>query len=351
MDNLVEINVVEDDSVKRVIEKTAKKLENKYSKKRKINERILNHDDKKINVFSSIVNIICGLFIFFVVLVFLCIVFCKIQNIVPSFAGFSSMRVATPSMVASGFNVGDNVIVRAVNTDTLKEGDIIAFYYYFPSSGSIDEEDSSLVDTSNIKNTQYTLSFSNFFGIQNDSIKTAAKSGSSIVFHHIAEVYECNGTRWFKTYGSSNVENWSNPELYYDSWKISEEYVVGIYDNSAVASFFAGIINGLSSSMGIFLAILIPFVIMGSFIALQFLKDIQILKLQLDVIEEKRKITDDICIRNNVGFSMDLKSKYKVLAQADDEHKNEYISLLWKDGTSPESIRKYCLRKNVFKTC
>ena len=322
IENLVEINVVEDDSVKRVIEKTAKKLENKYSKKRKINERILNHDDKKINVFSSIVNIICGLFIFFVVLVFL-----------------------TPSMVASGFNVGDNVIVRAVNTDTLKEGDIIAFYYYFPSSVSIDEEDSSLVDTSNIKNTQYTLSFSNLFGIQNDSIKTAAKSGSSIVFHHIAEVYECNGTRWFKTYGSSNVEDWSNPELYYDSWKISEEYVVGIYDNSAVASFFAGIINGLSSSMGIFLAILIPFVIMGSFIALQFLKDIQILKLQLDVIEEKRKITDDICIRNNVGFSMDLKSKYKVLAQADDEHKNEYISLLWKDGTSPESIRKYCLRK------
>ena len=43
-----------------------------------------------------------------------------------------------------------------------------------------------------------------------------------------------------------------------------------------------------------------------------------------------------------------LKSKYKVLAQADDKDKNEYIALLWKDGTVPQNIRTYCLRKKMY---
>ena len=47
------------------------------------------------------------------------------------------------------------------------------------------------------------------------------------------------------------------------------------------------------------------------------------------------------------GFSMDKKTKYKVLAQADENEKQTYISLLWKDGTAPTSIKKYYLRKRI----
>ena len=64
------------------------------------------------------------------------------------------------------------------------------------------------------------------------------------------------------------------------------------------------------------------------------LKNIQIAKLELDCVEEKRKITDDICVKNKVGYQMSNKTKYKILAQATDENRNEYIKLLWKDGTA-----------------
>ena len=39
---------------------------------------------------------------------------------------------------------------------------------------------------------------------------------------------------------------------------------------------------------------------------------------------------------------------HSILAQANDEDKNEYISLLWRDGTVPRSIKKYCLRKKMY---
>lgn len=82
-------------------------------------------------------------------------------------------------------------------------------------------------------------------------------------------------------------------------------------------------------------------------IVLSFAKDIQRAKLELDVVEEKRKLTDEICVKNGIGFSMDKKTKYKVLAQADEGEKQTYISLLWKDGTAPTSIKKYYLRKRI----
>ena len=44
---------------------------------------------------------------------------------------------------------------------------------------------------------------------------------------------------------------------------------------------------------------------------------------------------------------MSNKTKYKILAQATDENREEYMKLLWKDGLAPKSIKKYYLRKKV----
>ena len=77
------------------------------------------------------------------------------------------------------------------------------------------------------------------------------------------------------------------------------------------------------------------------------IKDVQRAMLELDVVEEKRKLTDEICVQNDVGYEMDYETKFKVLACAPDDQKMEYISLLWRDGTAPNNIKKYYLRKEI----
>ena len=57
----------------------------------------------------------------------------KVQKVCPSVAGYSLMQVVSGSMVKSGFNKGDNIVIRSVDTDTLKRDDKIAFYVYYKS--------------------------------------------------------------------------------------------------------------------------------------------------------------------------------------------------------------------------
>lgn len=359
-DSVVNVKIKEDNSVKKAIEDTAKRLQGKYSKRRKVNEKLLYKKSKWLNALTIVLNVLCIIVVLCSAVVFFSIVNCKAQGVAPSFGGYTSMRIASSSMEASGFKKGDTVMARRVDTKTLKKGDVIAYYKY----NDITEDEGKALDdlTAESANyvTKYSLSFGGFFGAQSDEIKEAASKNSLIFFHEIVEVREdADGTRWFRTWGTSNLGTMADPENpdgtipnpddpIEDNWYVSEDMVIGIYDNSSSANFFAGVIGAFSSSSAIVLLLLIPLVIIGVIIILEFLKDIQIYKLQLDVIEEKRKITDPICVKHEIGFKMDNKSKYKVLAQANDEDKNEYISLLWRDGTVPRSIKKYCLRKKMY---
>ena len=155
----------------------------------------------------------------------------------------------------------------------------------------------------------------------------------------ILEIYvDENGERWFKTYGSSNDSD--------DTWYINEKYVVGIQDEGPVSKVALGVINAFSSSKGI-IFIGVPLGIILLSLVFSFMKNIQIAKLELDCVEEKRKITDEICVKNNIGFNMSNQNKYKILAQATPEQRKDYLALLWKDGSTPEAIRKYVLRKYI----
>ena len=92
---------------------------------------------------------------------------------------------------------------------------------------------------------------------------------------------------------------------------------------------------------------IIPVILLGLVVIFSFLKDVEVAKLELDIIQEKRKLTDPICVQNEIGYKMDEKTKYKVLAQAPDDQLVEYVSLLWKDGSAPHAIKKYCIRKQI----
>jgi hypothetical protein len=339
MTNLVDVNVVEDDSVAKALEKTALSLKNKYSKKRKINERALKKKTPLQTAFSIVFDCICAVLVICSALLCFSSINSKLQNVCPTFAGYSNLTIKSTSMVNSGFNVGDIAIIKTVNTDTLHEGDKIAFYVYPQDYMNFDVNTCIKINDEEIGATAYTTSVGSLFGFQSKSIKTAAKSGSKVVFHHIRAVYEDEqGTRWFKTYGSSNGSD--------DTWYISENMVVGLYDDSSSAKTMSGIISAISSDYGILL-ILIPIVLLGFIIISECVKDVSLAKLELDCVEEKRKITDPICVKNDVGFNMDVKTKYKILAQASQKEKNEYISLLWKKGEVPNSVRKYYIRKNI----
>ncbi len=340
MSDLQEITIVEDDSVERTIAKVATKLNSKYSKKRKVNEWILKELTGVKKVVSVLLNILFVIVIFCAGLLTISCIVSRANGTIPTFAGYSLMHISSGSMEASGFEVGENIVVKAVNTDTLRVGDDIAFYVY---DNSYNDFDLSNVDLLDLEDTdaKTNITFANFFGFQSQAIKEAANAGSRIVFHQIYAIYEDeNGERWFETKGTSNAG--------IDVWRINEVYVIGIYDDSGFGHTMALILNSLTNNSNFLLLLMIPFAIFTLLIVYNIVRDLQKAKLELDVVEEKRKLTDDICVKYGIGYSMDTKTKYKVLAQANDEEKQQYISLLWKDGSAPSSIRKYVIKKQLY---
>ena len=78
-------------------------------------------------------------------------------------------------------------------------------------------------------------------------------------------------------------------------------------------------------------------------------KEVELAKLEYDVVEEKRKLTEDICVENKIGFRMSEETKYKVLAVAPPDEKLLYITLLWEDADyNHNSLKKYYLRKQLY---
>ena len=316
-------------------ERRVKILSQKYTKNRKINEKIMFKDKKPWQKALSIFfDIICVALVLFMSVFCFSILNSKGQKTPASFMGYSALKIVSPSMTASGFEVGDCVMVHSVNTKTLSEGDIIAFYAY---NSALDVP----VELPKAKQTpEYTYKFSQLFGMQPNEIKQVAHTGVRLVFHEITGIYEdLNSVRYFKTKGTSNSTE--------DIWYVSEKHVLGVYMNSKTADQISGILNSVGSSWLVLLGLLIPVSLLAFVIVKEFFKDVQIAKLELDCVEEKRKITDPICVKNSIGFNMDRKTKYKILATAQEDEKMEYVKLLWPENKIPHCVRKYYLKRGA----
>ncbi|MBQ8792806.1 MAG: hypothetical protein IJZ62_04260 [Clostridia bacterium] len=340
MQTNVNVVVKEDDSVQEKIRKTAVALDKKYSKKRKVNEKMLLKGQSKVaRVFSIIID---------AVLITMCIVCClfglssfifKLNNLPPSFAGYSFMQISSGSMVKAGFDIGDTIVVQKVDTKTLNLGDYIAFYVY-----TEDWEEYNYLATRDISDEKETtvhshsLSIGQFIGVPTEDIAEAGKARGRLVFHVITAIHEDeNGMYWFRTKGASNATE--------DYWHVSERMVVGVYNDSAAANFMSGLLQMLSSNTMILIIIAVPLILMSIAFVFKMIKRVQLARLELDCIEEKRKITDEICVKNDIGFNMSKRDKYKILVQAPENKREEYLALLWKDGSAPNSIRKYVIRQ------
>jgi len=337
----VHVIVKEDDSIRRKIESIALKLQNKYNKKRKINEKLIKKKTPFQRVISAIVNIFCTV-VFSIALVFgIAMIASKVRGTAPSVAGYTTMKIATHSMTASGHKQFDKIISKSIDTDTIKIGDKIIFYEYYNSWKFFHLSETRKVDESEIGPYKTGLTFKSFFGFLNDEKVEAAKAGSDLVFHHVVGIYEDkNGERWFTTKGSSNKN--------VDDWYINEKYVLGIYDDSSVASVVLKVIDTLQSPIALIVCIMAPFLFVAWIVILMCLREVEYAKLEYDIVEEKRKLDDDICLEYNIGFRMSEETKYKVLALAPDGKELYYISLLWEDAKEGhKGIKKYYLRKHV----
>ncbi|MBO5394985.1 MAG: hypothetical protein J6A28_03675 [Clostridia bacterium] len=340
MQDMVSVTLKEDDSVQRKIEKTALRLNKKFSKRRRVNEaKLLKPKSKVRKVFSIIID---------TVLIGICVLCCmfgmssfifKMNRLPPTFAGYSFMQISSGSMIADGFDIGDAIVVKKVDTKTLNVGDNIAFYVYPTDYKTFNKDSATLVEKEETQHN-HSMSFGQFFGVPSKEMSAAAKAHSRLVFHKITKIYQDEqGMYWFTTKGSSNALE--------DYWHVSERMVIGVYDNSAGAKVFSSILQLLSGSMGTIIVISIPILVLSAMFVAKCIKRVQIARLELDCIEEKRKITDEICVRNDIGFNMTKNDKYKILVQAPPEKREEYLALLWKDGSAPSSIHKYVIRKNL----
>jgi len=350
MSKVVPVSIIENDAVSKRIQLTADSLKNKYTKQRKINESKLMKDKSVFSrIMSSFANFLIVLMIVFSLIICLTTFLSRIKKTVPTFAGYSFMEIVSGSMskdsitingntYSAGHQIGDKIVLRSVDTNTLNVGDKIAFYVYSPSLAEFHNTQSQVVDE--VNTTKYHTSFTQFWGFPPKSLQQASAENSKLVFHHIIEIFETSdGTRYFRTQGAAN----NSP----DYWIVKDCYVVGIYDQSNMGKFIGLVLSFLTSKMGLFVSILIPLSLISLLMLVDGLKFLNLAKLELDCIEEKRKITDPICVKNNIGFNMSKKNKYKILAQAKPKDKLTYISLLWRDGSAPNAIKKYIMRKDL----
>lgn len=346
----VNVNIKRDKSVEKLIQKNNKKLLKKYNRKLKTNETLLNNERSvPSRIFSVFLSVITITVMIFTIIFCVGTIYSAYNKTAPTFFGYSTMKVASGSMSASsiiidgveyesGFDIGETIVVRSVDTKTLKVGDKIAFYAYPKNYNKYHQVGKEEITVSPDTKTKYKLSARQFFGFQTKELTEAALENAMLTFHHITNVYkDTNGKLWFKTQGSSNSTK--------DTWYISEEMVVGIFSRSSTGNFVSKVVNLVSTDWGFIVLLLLPIGLLTIILVRSFIKDLQLALLELDVVEERRKLTDEICIKNKIGYRMDTKTKYKVLAQASDDEKLHYLTLLWHNGSAPNAVKKYIIRK------
>lgn len=186
---------------------------------------------KAFNVITDVIFfLVMGLLIVYLVISFSA----KFSHGVPSYFGYSYVRVMSRSMEASGIYKGDIVVLKRVNVSEIKVGDVIAYYLYdgspvqFPADGDEPEE---VLD----------------YPTNQESHKT------TIFFHQVVSIrVDKYGHRWFRTYGTSNINTETGKPIL-DPW-VRGDYVIGIYNQTWVAS----VIKFITSTAGIITIVVVP---------------------------------------------------------------------------------------------
>ena len=290
-------------------------------------------ENKKMKILNAFSYIFYALFFIMLTIFSVGVTLNNINKTNFMFAGISSYTISSPSMTNSGFFVGDKILIKSVDSKTIKPGDMIAFYAYSGDYSQFDINTCTKVEE--FSETKYSVSISSFFGYYNSKIYETSKTGAKPIFHIVKEVYEDeSGIRWFKTYGSSNSND--------DPWCISENVVIGMYDENFNQTF-AGLIQSNALKIVILLFIILLFIWVQIDIFVEIKKSFLIDKC----LQGRIKVYDKKCKKYNIANYLNEKQKMKVLSFANSNDYNLMIFTMWQYSTCPAEIRKEYIKKNL----
>ncbi len=259
--------------------------------------------EKKSSKFFNVVRIISNVIFIPIIIIVLfasIIMFSAKRNSeVPSLFGYSVVKILSSSMskdLETGeeqpqFAKGQFVVVKLVDTKTLQEGDVIAFYKY---RKDLDPNKSELPEVS--ESTTPIVG-----GARNDLQKRVAPY-SEVIFHRIVAVStpldennEYYGKNFFQTKGDANASA--------DADWIMEDFVVGKYVSSN--SFVCGLFQFCSSTAGSVTLIIVPSLIVIAMLGTTIYKQAKDLK------EEKADDYGDAVVLKPLDDEADKKEKDK----------------------------------------
>ena len=235
-------------------EKLVEKKQQELKEVQEEKENLQKPHEKFYKVFRILGNV---LFIPFILMIILCSVLMyksKIRNEVPSLFGYSAVKILSSSMEPR-FSKGDVVVVKKIDTNELKVGDIIAFYEYYEEVDENDLNNNAHLYVS--MNTKTTIGSFLGAGTTNANQQKAAKNYSRVIFHRIVEISsptnpsdEYYGKKFFRTQGDSNA----SPD---EKW-LMEDYVVGIGDETSKNTFIGKFFQFCTTVVGVIIMVIIP---------------------------------------------------------------------------------------------
>lgn len=259
----------------------------------------------------------------------------KKDNQISTMFGYAFAVVQSGSMINGGFNVGDMVIIKEVNTDTLKpcerdstntvieNGDIIVFYDYFDAK----DENVNLTNiTEEVLNGTY-VDFSDPSKAPTDrkTKQYPIDNGTILIFHRIISIWvDESGTRFFETKGDSNNSA--------DNKLIREDFVCAKYAQSSPV--LQSVLSFMATTTGLIVVILIPvgFLIITQIIS--FSKEMKVNINAIKILERKIRYNDidlDSCDIQNYFTEPEKVYLYDISPQED---KANLAIILWSDGVN-----------------
>ncbi len=243
----------------------------------------------------------------------LLIMFQAKSDTIPSVFGVSIVRILSGSMENSGFNIGDNVIIKKTDTNTLWKGDIIAFFQKDDPAdkGRVLTELEYVNDEPNITKPipENRLTLEDLQG-----------KGMRVVFHEIINVYyDETGTRFFETKGSSNSSA--------DGVKVRADFVIGKYVNTP--TWFRGAVKWLASPVGMVVCVCIPLGILVIFQSLALIEQINFMYVEKKLMKGEMHWQDREAKRLIQTGDMEEICKIVYFSKVDEDEREELAESLW----------------------
>ena len=248
----------------------------------------------------------------------------------PSVFGISVVRILSGSMIASGFNINDNVIVKSVDGKQIWNQDIIAFYSRYDEVDikMYNQKQLTKLETKDqtIQTNQQQITYEG-----RTTIDDAREKGTRIVFHEVIEVYaDANGTRFFKTKGTSNCSA--------DSYLVREDFVLGRYVE--VSPVIRGAIKWICSPMGMIVLVCLPLGILVILQSLSLIEQINFIVVEKKLLAKRIDHKDPEALRLFKSGEMEEISKILYMSKTKPEDQDEVYSLIWGVETKGSSSKK-----------